>query len=75
MSNKLIKPLPEVKQCPFCGSRVDYMNLFTSVAMFYCSNHQGCGAVISFDNPVCNHGDDRAKINAFNRRVPDDKPT
>lgn len=69
MSNKLIKPLPEVKSCPFCGSRVDYMNLFTPIPMFYCSDHQGCGAVISFDNPRCNKGGDRERIEAFNRRA------
>lgn len=46
----------KLKSCPFCGSPVDYMALFTGIKIFYCRNHHGCGAVVSFDVPECNPG-------------------
>ena len=57
----------KLKRCPFCGSEVDFMNLVTPLKMFYCKNHHGCGAVVSFDTPICNRFD-KAKIDAWNRR-------
>ena len=57
----------ELKRCPFCGSEVDFMNLALPMKMFYCKNHRGCGAVVSFDTPLCNRFD-KAKIDAWNRR-------
>lgn len=61
----------ELKKCPFCGSNVTLMTLFTGMKMFYCKNYKDCGAVVSFDNPKCNVSD-AAKINAWNRRVTDE---
>lgn len=59
----------QLKRCPFCGSEVVYMTLFTGMKMFYCKNYKECGAVVSFDNPVCNiKGNDRARVDAWNRR-------
>lgn len=66
MSNKLVKE-PELKSCPFCGSRVQLMNLMTPLKMFYCTNYKDCGAVVSFDCRPCN-ASDKAKIDAWNRR-------
>ena len=43
------------------------MNLVLPMKMFYCKNHHGCGAVVSFDTPLCNRFD-KAKIDAWNRR-------
>lgn len=61
--------MDELKRCPFCGSPVVYMSLFTDMKMFYCKNHKKCGAVVSFDNPVCNNShNDSARIAAWNRR-------
>lgn len=57
----------ELKKCPFCGSEVDFMNFVTPLKMFYCKNHHGCGAVVSFNTPICNRFD-KAKIDAWNRR-------
>ena len=57
----------ELKKCPFCGSEVIFMNLVTPLKMFYCKNYHGCGAVVSFDTPLCNKFD-KAKIDAWNRR-------
>lgn len=63
----------KLKPCPFCGSEVSYMPLFTGMKMFYCKNHKGCGAVVSFDNPVCNDPkNDWARTGAWNRRVRDE---
>lgn len=59
----------ELKPCPFCGGRVTLMNLVTPIKMFYCTNYKDCGAVVSFDNDVCNlEAGDRHKIRAWNRR-------
>ena len=63
----------KLKPCPFCGSEVTYMTLFTGMKMFYCKNHRGCGAVVSFDNPACNDPSaDWARRGAWNRRANDD---
>ena len=59
--------MEKIKCCPFCGSEVDFMNLVTPIKMFYCKNHRGCGAIVSFDTPLCNRFD-KAKIDAWNRR-------
>lgn len=60
----------EIKKCPFCGSRVDFISLFTGMKMFYCSNYKECGAVVSFNNEKCDNeeGNDN-KIMCWNRRV------
>ena len=57
----------ELKSCPFCGSPVVYMTLFTGMKMFYCKNRRECGAVVSFDNHACNNPhNDSARIAAWN---------
>ena len=65
--------MTELKSCPFCGGRVELMNLITPISMFYCLNYTECGAVVSFNNPVCDRekGDD-AKVKAWNRRAEND---
>lgn len=63
--------MAELKPCPFCGGRVELMNLMTPIKMFYCLNYQTCGAIVSFDNPLANRFD-KAKVEAWNRRATDD---
>lgn len=59
----------ELKPCPFCGGKVELMNLTLPVKMFYCLNYTSCGAVVSFNNPICDHeAGDRHKIRTFNRQ-------
>ena len=59
-----------LKPCPFCGGKVELMNLFTPLKMFYCLNYKECGAVVSFNNPKCDHEKgDVQKIRAWNRRA------
>lgn len=61
--------MENIKPCPFCGSEVELMNLITPVKMFYCKNFDKCGAVVSFNNPICDReAGDRHKIKAWNRR-------
>ncbi len=36
--------MAEIKNCPFCGSKVELMNLATPIRMFYCTNYRECGA-------------------------------
>lgn len=63
----------ELKPCPFCGGKVQIMNLMTPVTMIYCLNFKECGAVVSFDNPICNNSrTDEPKIKAWNRRTRED---
>ena len=71
MGNEELKSGSEkLKPCPFCGSEVVYMTLFTGMKMFYCKNHKDCGAVVSFDNPACNRSRaDMERISAWNRRA------
>ena len=60
----------ELKPCPFCGSKVELMNLATPIRMFYCTNFKGCGAVVSFNNDICDReAGDKHKIRAWNRRA------
>lgn len=60
----------EIKKCPFCGSVVDLMGLMTGLKMFYCRNHIGCGAIVSFDTSDCNlEKGDANKIRHWNRRT------
>ena len=62
--------MPEIKPCPFCGSKVELMNLITPVKMFYCTNFKDCGAIVSFNNDICDReAGDRHKIRFFNRRA------
>lgn len=62
----------ELKSCPFCDGAIRLTHgdfLTSSIAMFKCEK---CGAVITFDEPVCNAGamnhDDTPAIEAFNTR-------
>lgn len=64
--------MAELKHCPFCGSKVDFMTIMTGLKMFYCKNYRECGAIVSFDNPAANSFD-QAKIDCWNRRVADEK--
>lgn len=59
--------MDSIKNCPFCGSPVDFMTLVTGLKMFYCKNYKNCGAIVSFDNPEANRLD-KAKIECWNRR-------
>lgn len=60
----------EIKTCPFCGSEVALMRLDTPIDMFYCTNYKECGAVVSFDNDLCNReAGNRHKIRCWNRRA------
>ena len=62
--------MADLKACPFCGHKFEYMTLVTGMKMFYCMNTQKCGAVVSFDNPACNMANnDNARIKAWNRRA------
>jgi len=61
--------MTELKPCPFCGGKVEYMTIFSGMKMFYCKNYNTCGAVVSFDNPACNMGGDKEKTDAWNRRA------
>lgn len=60
----------EIKTCPFCGSEVTLMHLITPIDMFYCKNYKECGAVVSFNNDLCDReAGNRHKIRCWNRRA------
>lgn len=62
--------MEKLKACPFCGGKVELMNLTLPIKMFYCLNYKECGAVVSFDNDTCNReAGDEYKIRAWNRRA------
>lgn len=53
------------KPCPFCGARADEI---TGMDLIACSNYNGCGAIVSFNNRDC---DERgvSPVVYFNRRA------
>lgn len=61
-----------LRECPFCGGEVKgrLSNFGVQLMFFDCKK---CGAMVSFDSPVCNHaaevGDFTPSIAAFNKRV------
>lgn len=56
------------KPCPFCGARADEIETVTGVPMIACSNYNGCGAIVSFNNKDCDeHG--KPPVEYFNRRA------
>lgn len=64
--------MAELKPCPFCGGKVELMNLFTPIKMFYCTNYGKCGAVVSFNNEFCDReAGDKHKVRCWNRRTND----
>ncbi len=52
---KGIKMSDILKNCPFCGAEVKVSNGVMGELRFYCcTNRKGCGATISFNNPLAN---------------------
>ena len=65
--------MSELKPCPFCKGRIRLTHgdvVKSKLPIFKCKL---CGAVISFDNPICNigamHDDDSPSILAYNTRA------
>ena len=60
--------MTKCKPCPFCGSRADEIESITGLRMSACSNYNGCGAIVSFNNKNC---DERgvSPVVYFNRRA------
>lgn len=59
----------EVRDCPFCGAKVNVSHGALHIAPFYffkCKN-KNCGAVVSFDNLAANIDPKKAMEN-WNRR-------
>lgn len=56
------------KLCPFCGVRADEIESITGMDLIACSNYNGCGAIVSFNNKDC---DERgvSPVVYFNRRA------
>lgn len=45
----------ELARCPFCGRKVYVTRGITSAPfLFFKCNNAKCGAIVSFDNDVCN---------------------
>lgn len=60
------------KPCPFCGARAHEIESITGLPMIACSNYNGCGALVSFNNKDC---DERgaSPVKYFNRRTRQEK--
>ena len=66
--------MSEIKPCPFCGGKVELMNLVTPIKMFCCLNYKECGAVVSFNNDICNReAGVKHKIKYWNKRYKEDE--
>lgn len=64
MSIKPTEPAP----CPFCGRRVYVTRGVTRAPfLFFKCNNVNCGAIVSFDNDVCNETPEAAVV-CWNRR-------
>jgi len=61
---KLIKPL---KNCPFCGAKVHEAEGIAGLLFFACTNYKDCGAMVSFNNELCNKRPQLAR-DRFNTR-------
>lgn len=66
--------LEKLKNCPFCGSKATLtQGLATPIQLFECSN-KDCGAVVSFNNLLCNlEKGFTEKVKHWNRRADDGK--
>ena len=64
-------PETKLKPCPFCGGEVDRITGFGNFKHFRCQN-KGCGAIVSFDNRLCNTNSKKAS-EYFNRRAENGK--
>lgn len=61
--------MADLKTCPFCGRPVKLTKYVSPIKMFYCQN-ESCGAVVSFNNDLCNfEKGTENKIRCWNRRV------
>lgn len=60
--------MTKCKPCPFCGARADEIESINGLSMIACSNYNGCGAIVSFNNKNC---DERgvSPVVYFNRRA------
>lgn len=64
----MIEKGEELKRCPFCGKKVYITRgLINAPFWFFECENKNCGAVISFNNDVCNRNPPAALI-CWNRR-------
>ncbi len=56
------------KPCPFCGSPAYEIESVTGIPMISCSNYNGCGAIVSFNNRACDELG-ISPVKYFNRRA------
>lgn len=58
----------KLKPCPFCGSKVRIAEGIRGLLFFACTNYKNCGAMISFDNDMCNRFPKTA-VMKYNKRA------
>ena len=62
----------KLKPCPFCGGKVKEAEGIGGLLFFACMNYKNCGAMISFDSPICNRFPKSAVIK-YNKRAGDEQ--
>ena len=62
----------KLKPCPFCGGKVKEAEGIGGLLFFACTNYKNCGAMISFDSPICNRFPKSAVIK-YNKRAGDEQ--
>lgn len=58
----------KLKNCPFCGSEAKETEGIGGINMICCMNYKGCGAMVTFDNKLCNENPEATKT-FFNKRA------
>ena len=59
----------KLKTCPFCGRKVETLEMIGGLTGVCCTNYSECGAIVSFNNEKCDSNSEKYTPEFWNRRV------